>query len=224
MHGDLPVTHAKLGESITVVMEGPAGSQSMTAASIEELPRVYPRLVQAVIENKPVDATVGRHTVTREEAEPKRVEADGLAYVQLGYGATFGKDVSHGPALGIGYRYELDRAAVDVGFQGILPTESADGPIGLSLVRGEGLYFFNGAGNSSPYLGGGLGLGFVIDGYDTNFGLQGEASGGYELLRASRIRLFVQADVTVPFYDPVAPSFRLTLGFGYPPLKRIMHL
>jgi hypothetical protein len=62
-------------------------------------------------------------------------------------------------------------------------------------------------------------------------GLQGEVSVGYELLRASTIRIFAQGDATLPFYkvhstivtssgasntdSSYAPSFVVSLGIGW---------
>lgn len=41
-------------------------------------------------------------------------------------------------------------------------------------------------------------------------GMQGELSLGFELLRASTIRLFVQADATFPFYRATPDNFITT--------------
>src|SRR5205823_9319514 len=39
--------------------------------------------------------------------------------------------------------------------------------------------------------------------YWNGSGLQGELTAGYEMLRASNIRMFMQTDVIVPFYSPL---------------------
>ncbi|MEP6654836.1 MAG: hypothetical protein ABJA82_15845 [Myxococcales bacterium] len=73
----------------------------------------------------------------------------------------------------------------------------------------------------------------TIDGSYSNYsgsGIQGELSGGYEFLRASTIRMFVQADATLPLYkartnlylstdtsqdSAYAPSFAVSFGVGW---------
>jgi hypothetical protein len=75
------------------------------------------------------------------------------------------------------------------------------------------LYFLNPTAGHSAYMGGGVSWGVAaaatattdssglstVRTYTGN-GLQGEISAGYEFLRASTIRMFVQADATLPFY------------------------
>jgi len=109
------------------------------------------------------------------------------------------------------------------------------------------LYFLNPSANRSAYVGAGLGWGAtaVASATDVNnttgtvsaysgSGLQGELSLGYELLRASTIRIFMQGDVSLPFYkihsdtltstssstvttygSSYAPSFVVSLGIGW---------
>jgi hypothetical protein len=97
-------------------------------------------------------------------------------------------------------------------------------------------YFFDPYGNSSAYVGAGLSLGnhsIPDEGGDyENAGLQGKASAGYEMFRASTIRLSLHFDATLPMYrltrtvvDPVtfeenqqhvySPTFQLSLGLGW---------
>src|SRR6185436_2130019 len=92
-----------------------------------------------------------------------------------------------------------------------------------SFVKLSGLYLFNRRANSSPYVGGGLSWGRTdinniqsteispvgpgsgqVYYYNTGghgSGLQGEVTAGYELGRATTIRMFVQADAILPFYS-----------------------
>ena len=77
-----------------------------------------------------------------------------------------------------------------------------------------GHYFFNGVADASPYLGMGMGYGFMAmnkSSEDAAFvedgltyggaGLHGKVSLGFEAMRSSTIRLFMQLDATLPFYD-----------------------
>lgn len=204
------VHHIRLGQSINVYINGPRGFRQGQAARIEELPSVYDQMVRSAISGRPVDATnqtTTRHNVTLQQQTPRRVEADSLWYARLGYGGVIGPNVSSGPALGFGYRYELDHVGIDFSFLNFsFDTDTTDGDSGASgsLVRLQGLWFLNPLGNGSSYLGAGLGWGLAGVADETRSysgsGLQGELSAGFEFLRASTIRMFVQADLALPFY------------------------
>ena len=97
-------------------------------------------------------------------------------------------------------------------------------------------YFFNPYGNSSGYIGAGLSLGnhsIPDEGGDyQNAGLQAKGTFGYEMFRASTIRLTMHFDATLPMFrlsreniDPVtltevtehvySPTFQLSLMLGW---------
>jgi len=96
-------------------------------------------------------------------------------------------------------------------------------------------YFLDSQANHTPYLGAGLSWGGntvpTADGDYTGSGLQGELMAGYEMFRASTLRLFVEADATLPMYRTsrvsfspegesdreykYAPMFTLALGLGW---------
>src|SRR5581483_3967619 len=117
---------------------------------------------------------------------------------------------------------------------GQVGSESQGGITG-SILKLEGLYFLKPAANASPYLGGGLSWGgtALSQGARTSqtnlqgTGLQGELTMGYELPRASTVRLFVQADAILPLYRTsresvtsltTAPYYRReSLGRQYTP-------
>ena len=82
-------------------------------------------------------------------------------------------------------------------------------------------------GNASAYLGGGVswGVGASVsdagDGY-AGTGLQGQVVAGYELARASTIRVFAQVDVGLPFYRQSSgddkrwvTNLAISLGLGW---------
>jgi hypothetical protein len=81
-----------------------------------------------------------------------------------------------------------------------------------SWLKLSALRYLNRTGNATPYVGGGISWGSVIASHsDRHFhgsGLQGELTAGYEMLRASSIRLFIQTDVVFPFYSAKAEVFR----------------
>jgi hypothetical protein len=178
--------------------------------------------------------------------------SDTFWYARLGYGGVFGDSFTGGPALGFGFRGAFDSLGIDVSFLNFkLPGSGSDSVYGSSpdsfataVLKLETLYLVNPRANATPYLGGGVSYGVtdidgasVGDGFRSNShgsGLQGELTVGYEWPRASRLRVFVQADATLPFYKVASerftsrgysiagttehrysPSLVVSLGLGY---------
>jgi hypothetical protein len=143
-----------------------------------------------------------------------------LYYVRAGYGTLFGGGSSAGPGAGMGFRRERDAFAIDVSFFNYQSNSDRDyayrGGSSSSLLKLEALRFMNHTANATPYFGGGLSWGSVnahhADGLFRGIGLQGEITAGYEALRASTIRLFVQTDVVLPFYSAKAEIFRARMA------------
>jgi hypothetical protein len=228
------VAHVKLGNSVSITLMGPQGYRQATARSIEDLPSWYDQMVRSLLTGAPMAATstaVTRDNVAASQMAPNRVEADSLWYVRLGYGMTFGGDLRKGPALGFGYRYELDNLAIDFSFLNFMIDSGNDsdttGSVGVTAtwLRLQALYFLNPMANGSSYIGAGLGWGAAATvksetdsmGYPTSSaysgsGLEGQLTAGYEFLRASTIRMFGQADLTLPFYMAHASLFNATTG------------
>ena len=164
---------------------------------------------------------VDRTNVTASQASALRVHTDSLWYARLGYGSIFGDRAYGTPALGFGYRAELDPFAIDVSFLNFQVPTSNYGSSGASagtLLKLSGLYFLNPQANLTGYFGGGLSYGHTsfggnygtIGNYSTRWegrGLQGELTVGYELARATSLRLFVQADAVLPFYKATSQTF-----------------
>ena len=216
------VYHIKLGNSITVFMQGPKGYRQATARSLEDVPAVYSQMVRSLISGRPmntIDGTVDRTNVTSAQQAPNRVEADSLWYLRIGYGLALGPTTGHGVAFGFGYRYELDELGVDLSFLNLVignnNNSSKSTTVTGSWAKIMGLYFLSPIATGSLFLGGGLSWGMAAATGSTTdatgststssqtytgSGLQGEISVGYEFLRASTIRMFLQADATLPFY------------------------
>ncbi len=141
-------------------------------------------------------------------------EIHSFGYARLGYGGVFA-DRPHGaPAIGVGYRGELDSFALDVSFLNFVVGASpyGDAAFAGSLLRLQGLRFVSPGANRSAYFGGGLSWGSVdaerrneqalttyVSGWHGS-GLQGEVTAGYELARRSPMRVFVQADIGLPVF------------------------
>ena len=237
--GTFVVYHVRLGNSITIFLQGPQGYRESSARAIEEIPAVYSQMIRSLITGQPMSTTndtINRNNVTAQQQAPNRAQADSLWYFRLGYGGATGPVTNAGPGFGFGYRYELDSLAIDLSFLNLLifgnddPASSEAGVTG-SWVKLMGLYFFNPTANASLYLGGGVGYGItaVSDAANTysGTGLQAEAALGFEFLRASTIRIFAELDATLPFYGvyptlysvdqskSYVPSFVASMGIGW---------
>src|SRR5688572_30545967 len=149
--GTFVVYHVRLGNSITVFMQGPQGYREASARAIEEIPAVYSQMIRSLITGQPMSTTnntIDRSNVTAAQQAPNRAQADSLWYFRLGYGGATGPVTNTGPGFGFGYRYELDSLAVDLSFLNLLvfgnddPNSSEAGVTG-SWVKLMGLYFFN---------------------------------------------------------------------------------
>ncbi len=128
--------HVRLGNSFFVTLTGPHGVLDHRALAIEELPAVYDQLVGAALTGRTIEQSVDRDNVTIAQSEPRRVQADSLFYARLGYGYTHGGEGIGGPAFGLGWRYELDRAAIDLSFANLVVADSErEGGFGGTIVR-----------------------------------------------------------------------------------------
>jgi len=216
------LSHARLGQTIMVTLDGPGGHREASALGMEDLPAVYSQMVQSIVTGRPMTGfnVIDRTNVTASQASVRRVEADSLWYARLGYGSVFGDRSYGGPAMGFGYRHELDAFAVDVSFLNFQTSESepygyytsANGAFAGSMLKLEGLYFLKPTANATPFVGGGLSWGSTRFGAGwEGTGLQGELSAGYELLRASTLRTFVQVDAALPFYE--VSAVRITSNY-----------
>jgi hypothetical protein len=217
----------QLGNTITVTLSGPLGQRDAVARGIDDVPAVYSQMVRSLLRGVPMNAegVVDRTNVTRRQSDvPNRVHSDSLLYARLGYGAVLGDSTYSGPSVGmIGYRRELDTFGVDVSFFNFQYKSSNRSygydPIGSSGSTGnwlklEFLRFMAPTSNRSPYVGGGMSWSMANLDRDTTHwegsGLQGELTAGYELGRASSIRVFVQTDAGLPFYKLSSTSYTYT--------------
>lgn len=217
--------HGRLGQSVTVILSGPTGSQKMTAASIEEVPDVYSRLIPAVVKGTTVEATVSRDNVTADESEPKRIEADSLFALTVGDGMFSGGYTLLN--LGASYRWELDNLAISAGGD-IMVDISGEGRV--FGYGGIGIYYIPGEEkDASAYFGGGLGFGAGGAPFGAGAGFTPRLSAGYMALRSTSIRVFGQLDVSLPTWmlqsfrnDNTAwsPAIGINLGIAFKPPER----
>lgn len=241
------IYHVRLGRSISVSVQSPRGQRHERVRRIEDLPGIYDQMVRSILTH--TDGTgdsfaVDRDNVTDTQTTNNRVAADAIWYGRLGYGAGFPESYRGGTAFGFGRRWELDRVGLDLSFLNLALYQNSEGADGVSAswLKFELHYFFNAHANHTPYLGGGLSLGSnslpAAGGEYNGFGLQGELSVGYEMLRASTLRVFAQLDATLPMYRAsrvsalntdsserefvYAPTVTLALGLGWGTPRKVV--
>lgn len=214
------VSHVKFGDTITVTLSGPTGQRQAMGLSMNDVPALYSQLVRAILGGQDVGSmrtVVDRTNVISTQSAPMRVQSDSLFYVRLGYGGVLGGASHGGPAMGLGVRRELDAFAIDVSFfnvqgQSHYSYYSSDSGSTGSYLKLAALRYKDRTANATPYYGGGLSWGGVraskADQYFNGSGLQGELTAGYEMLRASNIRMFVQTDVSLPFYSSTSVTYK----------------
>jgi hypothetical protein len=214
------LSHVRLGNTIVVSLAGPLGHREATALGLDDLPAVYSQMVRSLITGEPIGSmgVVDRTNVTAaQDLPPRRVASETYWHARLGYGGVFGEQTHGVPALGFGYRAEFDRIGLDISFfnyhfsPGGGYYGSSSGAVAGSLLKLEGLYFTNPTGNATPYFGGGLSWGHTrldegIRSWNGQ-GLQGELTAGYEIARATSVRLYLQADMTLPFYRTQSETY-----------------
>ena len=201
--------HIRLGDTIVASVTGIAEYREGVARGLDDLPALYSQIVQSIVTGRPMtEFNVDRTKVTGRQPSTLRVESPSFSfwYVRLGYGSILGEDPRVGPAFGLGYRVEVRSLAVDVSFFNLQLTQhqgSSTGTAG-SLLKIEPLLLMKPWANASAYAGGGISYGGTDllnrSGGWHGSGLQGELTVGYEFVRDSSLRVFVQADATLPFY------------------------
>ena len=230
--------HVKFGNAYTVVVSGSLGTRKLRVGNLEDIPSAYSQIVRSLLSGEDIDTAsnaITRDNVTQRQEKPRRVKADSLYYFRLGPGYTAGADpFVVATALGFGYRYELDSMGVDASLSLSFDTgadeESAqDRDSGATLSSQlMGLFFLDPKANSTSYLGAGIGYGgatfYREDRPYSGGGLQAQLALGYEFLRASTIRLFVELGATLPFWTATpensdesiyTPIMSLSLGVGW---------
>lgn len=229
------LSHIRLGADLDVSLEGLARRVEGDARGLEDLRPLYNQMVRSFVTGKPIAGfnVIDRTNVTAaQETEAHRIPGDSFGYARVGYSGMFGDRVYGGGGFGFGHRTELDSLGIDVSFLntivpgsgGYYDTSAQAGS--FELLRLEALHFLRPRANATAYVGGGVGYGWSsFDGgtspfdnrtyYRTPFegkGILGTVTVGYEAPRASVMRVFVQADVTLPFY--LLESTRATYGYG----------
>jgi hypothetical protein len=227
------VTLRRLGEKILVHLSQETASgtviveKQLWIANIEEIIAAAPRLVDALVHNKPIDSTVDMESVTEHEAsELNKITGESLWNV--GIFGTFipGTNIAAAPGYEFGWSYETPAYSVGTEFRG----SGNDDFTFVSWSIG-GRYFFNKK-NISPYAGGGLSIfggSYYTDEryyddysyddyYDSNddTGLGVYVVGGIEMLRLTKSRLKFEVRVDRPFFSfPDRDMMPITFGIFF---------
>ena len=234
----------RLGEKIIVRLshESPVGTiiaeRQLTLANIEEMIPAAPRLVEALVHNKPIDDTVDMETVTEQEARELR-KISGESMWNLGILGTFvpGTSIGAEPGIEFGWSYETPSYAVGTEYRG----SGSDGDeesdeFSFYAWSIGGRYFFNKQ-NISPYVGGGFSIINVSyeskaerpvrnqslfasddwwydDNSDSGLGAYGVA--GIEALRLTESRLKLELRIDRPFFSlPSKDIMPITFGISF---------
>ena len=223
------VSHVRLLDTIVVSMTGPGGARrEAVAQGSSDLLAVYSQMVRSLLTGRPMGDVTDRTNVTETQATARRVHSDSVWYARLGSGALFAGKTHSAPALGLGFRAEMDEIAIDVSFLSALIDTSQnryDSGSAHSLLKLSGLYFLDPTADRSVYVGAGVSYGYqafrrlAIDSamqgpnrYFEGNGLQGELTVGYEIARATSFRVFAQADAVLPFYSAQAETYDVRTG------------
>ena len=231
------LAHIKLGEHVFVILSGGDQTREATARGLSDLPALYNQMVRSLVGGLPMAGfnVIDRTNVTAAQTSANRVHSDRVGYARLGYGGLFGDRAYGTPGFGFGYRYEHDAIALDVSFLNLQlgSSESSGDASAGALLKLQALRLLKPTANSSPYVGAGLSWGFMTfdrdesdDGsgeYRSSFhgsGLQGELTAGYEMSRASTRRVFVEANVVLPFYKVAAETYFYSTSGGTATVNR----
>ena len=239
----------RLGEKVFVRLshENPIGTviieRQMTLANIEEMIPAAPRLVDALVHCKPINATVDMETVAEQEArELRKISGESLWNVGI-FGTTIpGTDIVAEPGWQFGWTYQTPSYSIgtEARFSGNEDEDNSDGFTFFSWSIG-GRYFFNKR-NLSPYVGGGLAIAnasyqtretkenktrnpfrndwdYEYHNYyntedDSGLGLYGVV--GIEVLRLSQSRLNLELRVDRPFFSLESQDMMpITFGISF---------
>ena len=241
----------RLGEKVFVRLshENPIGTiiieRQMTLANIEEMIPAAPRLVDALVYNKPIDATVDMESVTEQEARELR-KISGESLWGMGIFGTFipGTNVAAEPGMEFGWSYQTPAYAVgtDFRYSGPDDDDNANTTIALFSWSIGGRYFFNKR-SISPYVGGGFAIvdasyrtkvrkkeilipAFLdreevsryYDDYESedDSGLGVYGVVGIELLRLTQSRMNVELRIDRPFFSlPSQDIMPITVGISF---------
>lgn len=233
-----------LGEKILVRLthETPIGNiideRQIWISNIEEMIEAAPRLVDALVNKKPIASTADVESVVQGDSPVTR-KISGESFWSMGLFGTFVPGTNLIGEFGIeaGLSYERPRYGIETEFRFTGGEESGGDVFYFASWSIGGRYFFNKQ-NISPYVGGGLAL--VITDYQTEItrresdwfsddyyyyddytsesdtGMGVYVIGGIEMLRLYRNRLNLEVRIDRTFFQlPTQDVMPITLGIYY---------
>lgn len=213
----------RLGEKVLVRLswETPVGTvasdRQLLLGNIEEMISAAPRLVEALIHQKPIDTTVNMENVVEQDA-PVHRKITGESLWNIGIFGTFVPDtgIKAKPGWEIGWSYEVPDYDVGTELRFTGGGDEWGEDFGFISWSIGGRYFFNNQ-NFSPYLGGGLAISGASYTSDDRSGLGAYAVFGMEALRLTRSRLRLELRVDAPFFKLNSSPYLMpiTLGISY---------
>ena len=238
-----------LGTNILVRLgeESPVGTVveewQIMLAGIEEMVSAAPRLVDALVNRKPIDSTIDMETVTEQDARlHRKISGESLWHLGILGTSIPGTDILAEPGFAFGWYYETPSFAVGTEYRVSGRDNYEDDNDGFSFFAWSigGRYFFNKQ-NISPYVGGGLAivnasyetsdegnqlyddLGQRYDDYhyygyesESDTGLGAYVVAGIELLRLTESRLNLELRIDRPFFSlPSQDMMPITFGISF---------
>lgn len=217
------VAFRSLGEKILVHLsqENPPGTiideRQLWISHIEEMIETAPRLVDALVNNKPIDSTIDMESVTEHEAEKlNKISGESLWNLGIIGIAIPGTDHFAEPGYEFGWSYETPKYAVGTEARGSFGEEFSFGSWSIG-----GRYFINKK-NISPYVGGGFSIfggsyttieekredrwysddPYYYEYHDTvsENGIGAYVVGGISMLRLTKSRLKIELRVDRPYF------------------------
>jgi len=81
------IYHLKLGETVTVIIDGPTGTKKNSVKSLNELPKIYSQMIRSLISKTNVNSTqnLDRYNATDKHINPRRAKTDSLFIIKLGF-------------------------------------------------------------------------------------------------------------------------------------------
>ena len=143
-----------------------------------------------------------------------------FTYLKMGGGlVSIGSNISSGPSLSLGRRFERGAMAIDISLNGTFWGRSTYYATPKMLY----LHYFDHQQPACFYAGGGLSYGGVVskDSHRPFHGILAEGALGYEWNRHTTIRTFVELDISqgiLPIssrHSIMAPGIAFTCGVGF---------
>jgi hypothetical protein len=191
--------------TVASVGDGPKDERHTFITGIDEITVAAPRLVDALVDNKPMGDTRNVDNVLEAESRQNKYQKGTMAFDGGIFGATAlgaSSGASAGVALGLVYR----SGSVGFGAQGRLGgIGSSDKTLSVASLDFGGRYYLSNS-DFAPFVGAGFAIsGFGLHGSSDDQGLSGSGFGAYgqvgaELLRTHSTALSLALRVDTPFY------------------------